>query len=1263
MAKILFYIFSIIVFIPNISIAASPEIVWLNQSSGISPKDLAVDPFGNTVLVGSFKKSASFGAKKLTAENYGWFIAKYSEQNDKLLWCKQIDYQAKYRSSSYEEGFYSIITDLDGNILIIGNHQGSFNYLKTTYEPVGYIDGIMVKFDPNGNILWFKQFSSPNEVQFSDGKGICTDSQKNIIVSGKFLKYMQVDNKSLYGFGQLSGEAANFDLFTAKFSPNGKLLWLRKDGGVMPDWIYNITTDNDDNIISTGSFCGPATFGDTFLNTEYYAYKYFISKYTKDGDPLWAKQWSGPGCSSGSAVAVDKQNNIIAAGYGMTGAVIEGEMLYANGHYDPVIIKYTPEGNTLWVKIIESGPDSKTYNCGYVRKVIVDNNSNYILSSDLSGDFYFDNEEIDNIDNNLIINLNTDGNLNWYKSPRTNNTGLREPFEINGLDVDHNNNIHMTGSFGRYGDKIEFDEITLTSYGSIDMIIGRLGQSDYSKPDPEFSTSQTEGEVPLQVRFFDQSYGVVHDRKWDLDNDGTVDCTARDCTFTYTEPGAYSVKLTVANDKGVSEKILPYYIIAGQVYPPNADFEADITYGPAPLTVTFNDLSAYIPSQFEWDFNNDGHIDCTEKNCSYTYQYPGRYTVRYVAKNDRGNDQEIKEDYIWVGNPNAYLSKADIYVELKQGESSNASISLLNSGNSTLNFTVELRNTTAPMSLNSSVNKRSKKRSLSRNTGITFKANSNYRKDQLIVKLSPTLTDNDLQKILQEIQIENRKSIDKNVEVWNIHHEAMETILNKYISDPRIIFIEPVYIKTINELPNDPDYTKMWGFHSKGQELKYYSSTIQTIPDVDIDIPEAWDYMKDKIADEIVIAVIDTGIDYNHEELKHALWVNPGETGIDEHGNDKSTNLIDDDSNGYVDDVHGWNFSASGNGNDPIDKIGHGTRLSGIISAQKNNNIGICGISENVKIMALKVFDDNGGGMDFSVFEALKYIVMMREDHGINVKIANMSYGGYDFAQLENQGMEQLKNAGILVIAAAGNETNNTDLFPHYPSCYDYDNIISVSGTNYDNNIFAGTNYGEQTTDIGAPGKYIFTTNMNNKYDYYAGTSYSAPYVSGVAALLWSLHPDWNYQQIKQQLLKSVDPLYSLNQMTTSGGKINANNAVQGLTSWLSSKIYQASIAPDDRISLDFRVHAKHLEEGEYHGTIVFHTNIDQINEISIPVSISVKKNNSTIIDLNGDSKADLLDIIIALQLLSGVENQRTIDIIIDLETIIRLYHEIGGNQ
>ncbi len=292
---------------------------------------------------------------------------------------------------------------------------------------------------------------------------------------------------------------------------------------------------------------------------------------------------------------------------------------------------------------------------------------------------------------------------------------------------------------------------------------------------------------------------------------------------------------------------------------------------------------------------------------------------------------------------------------------------------------------------------------------------------------------------------------------------------------------------------------------------------------------------------DIVVAVIDTGCDEKHRDLVDNLWVNPGETGKDSNGRDKATNGIDDDGDGMIDDVHGWNFV--GNNNNLVDNHGHGTHIAGIIGARGGNGYGISGVAPNVSLMCLKYYDpkaSNSNNLKNTV-DAIKFAVKMKAN------IINYSGGGTDYSAEEYAAVKEAQAAGILFVAAAGNERSNSDESgKHYfPADYELSNIISVTAVNKeDTKVLASSNYGVRTVDIAAPGENIYSTLPGGGFGFMTGTSQATAFVTGVAALVMAHNREFTSADVKKYILKTGDEYPTLLSKTGSAKLLNSYKAL-----------------------------------------------------------------------------------------------------------------------
>lgn len=327
--------------------------------------------------------------------------------------------------------------------------------------------------------------------------------------------------------------------------------------------------------------------------------------------------------------------------------------------------------------------------------------------------------------------------------------------------------------------------------------------------------------------------------------------------------------------------------------------------------------------------------------------------------------------------------------------------------------------------------------------------------------------------------------------------------------------------KETSVLMNDSAIQKNWGLMGTNGKS-------------DIRALRAWEISKG--SRDIVVAVIDTGIDLSHEDLRSNLWRNKGEIGLDEKGRSKETNKIDDDGNGFIDDVHGWNFVS--NNNKVKDHHGHGTHVAGIIGAEGGNGRGISGVSPKVNLMILKYYDPRFSNTDNlkNTIKAIKYATKM------GAKIINYSGGGTQYSQPEFNAIKQAKNKGILFVAAAGNESSNSNKYNYYPANYSskLNNIISVTAINRSTKVLSSSNWGDLTVHIAAPGENIFSTLPRNKYGHMTGTSQATAFVSGVASLIYAQNREFDYLAVKNQILSTADEKKSLKSKTMTSGKLNA---------------------------------------------------------------------------------------------------------------------------
>ncbi len=353
-------------------------------------------------------------------------------------------------------------------------------------------------------------------------------------------------------------------------------------------------------------------------------------------------------------------------------------------------------------------------------------------------------------------------------------------------------------------------------------------------------------------------------------------------------------------------------------------------------------------------------------------------------------------------------------------------------------------------------------------------------------------------------------------------------------NDSNIEYIQQQIIYKIDFIPNDSLFSEQWSLNK-------------------INAIDAWDITQGE--DSIIVGVIDTGIDYLHSDLTKNIFINQGEDGNDENGNSKRSNGTDDDENGFIDDYFGWDFtdrslipldSSLGDykdwDNDPMDENGfsHGTSVAGIIAAEFNNQIGIAGVSPNVKILNLRAFDANGFGEEDDVASAILYAIEM------GAKVINMSFGDISYSYVLQDVIKYAYSKNVVLVASSGNSSSDE---PHYPSSYL--EVISVGNSTQQDQVASSSNFGS-TLDLVAPGTEIITTAKNNSYHLFSGTSASTPFVSASAALILSLG-NYSNEEVKQILKLNTDDIEENGWDVKSGsGRLNL---FKTLSSLISTKI------------------------------------------------------------------------------------------------------------
>lgn len=423
---------------------------------------------------------------------------------------------------------------------------------------------------------------------------------------------------------------------------------------------------------------------------------------------------------------------------------------------------------------------------------------------------------------------------------------------------------------------------------------------------------------------------------------------------------------------------------------------------------------------------------------------------------------------------------------------------------------------------------------------IAAKRSSAASEPEVLVKFRPTVNWADIKKIAGknndrvEDEIESVKGL---VAIDDLDDADAESVVRQYASmKDLVVYAEPNFKIEFDDpksyaaedaaqrdfpvaRPNDPKFAEQWALNNPGDAGKARA---------DIDALKAW--ARQRGSAEVVVAVLDSGVDYTHPDLVSNMWFRPD-----------NVPQYRDDELGSFNDEHG--FNAADNRSDPMDDNGHGTHCSGIIGAEGDNDEGIAGINWNVQIMPLKFLGRGGFGTTKDAIEAINYAIN-RKQNGVNVRVINASWGSTSYSKALEDAIRAAGENGILFVAAAGNATTDNDKRPHYPSNYNLPNVISVAATDKNDVLASFSNYGVKTVHIAAPGREILSTWLNDEYREASGTSMAAPQVAGVAALIVASEPKISVEKLRERLLKSVDKIDSLSGKVENGGRINAAKAL-----------------------------------------------------------------------------------------------------------------------
>jgi thermitase len=373
----------------------------------------------------------------------------------------------------------------------------------------------------------------------------------------------------------------------------------------------------------------------------------------------------------------------------------------------------------------------------------------------------------------------------------------------------------------------------------------------------------------------------------------------------------------------------------------------------------------------------------------------------------------------------------------------------------------------------------------------------------------------------------------ENVSGWeaidDLDNADAAAIVAEYSQLAEVEYAEPNFEIELDEtsegplvpiFPQDPQFSDQWALANSGQRGGKEGA--------DISATLAW--AKTTGSDKVVVAVLDSGVDYEHEDLKKNMWVRPA--GMAPYR---------DAELGTIDDLNGYN--AIDAAADPMDDNGHGTHCAGIIGAEGENNLGIAGVNWKVQIMPLKFMNAGGFGTTKDAIEAINYVIE-RKKAGVNVRVISASWGSTQKSRALGEIIRKAYENDILFVAASGNSSTNNDRSPHYPSSYDVPNVISVAALDRNDQLATFSNYGLKSVVIAAPGVDILSTWLGNAYEEKSGTSMATPVVAGVAALIIAENPGISVDDLRKKLLDSTDPIVALKGKTATGGRINAAKAL-----------------------------------------------------------------------------------------------------------------------
>lgn len=423
---------------------------------------------------------------------------------------------------------------------------------------------------------------------------------------------------------------------------------------------------------------------------------------------------------------------------------------------------------------------------------------------------------------------------------------------------------------------------------------------------------------------------------------------------------------------------------------------------------------------------------------------------------------------------------------------------------------------------------------------VAIPRSSRESEPEVLVQFKPGLTLSEIERIAAKYNDrveDNIESVNGLISLDDLDNASAAKVAEQYASMTDLVdYAEPNFEIKLDPMeqdkqpadeespvagaPNDPMFGDQWALSNTGQNGGKAKADVKAL--------EAW--AKTKGSEKVVVAVLDTGVDYTHTDLSSNIWFRPD-----------SVPAYNDKELGPINDTYG--FNAGDNKADPMDDNGHGTHCAGIIGAEGDNDEGIAGINWKVQIMPLKFLSRSGSGSTKDAIEAINYAID-RKRKGVNVRVISASWGSYGYSRALENVIKAAGEEGILFVAAAGNDSSNNDRRGHYPASYKLPNVISVAALDRMDNLASFSCFGAKSVHIAAPGKDIISTWLGDAYRDASGTSMATPYVSGVAALVAATDPNISVEKLRSRILDTADKVPSLDGKMSTGGRVNAAKAV-----------------------------------------------------------------------------------------------------------------------